>query len=95
MKPVDFQESNFVYKGSTAEVGDLHVLRTESAAYSRWLLSAEDVRDILTSGHIWIRVLGQEHPAISIMAEEPAEVAMERAARMLPNDTRMRIDTAS
>lgn len=66
MNPIKTAESNFVYKGPTSDIGDLHChvdgLRTDSV----WKPTEEELRFLVDGGSILLSVWGHPHPPVSL-----------------------------
>lgn len=96
MRPINFPEANFVFKGKDdGSIIDLPVMKTDIGAYSCWKLTPEDVKQIIETGVLWVGVYGGFHPPVLLTSGTPPEVVMERHAKDLPPDMRMRIEDAS
>ena len=74
--PVDFKESNFVWKGwpeaeGREKVLDLPAYRGEGQTISYWGLSWIERVRVLLSGRVWLHVIGEVHPPVYINTEKP------------------------
>lgn len=75
MRPIKFSEVN----GSLArpdgttkeECGLLPVYRDDRETISCWMLTEEDLKEILKTRRIWLRVMGQTHPPLHVDALSP------------------------
>lgn len=67
VKPTDFPESNFTWKGWPAtenrpEVLDLPAYRSDNETISCWELSEHEIAEVARTGRVWLRVVGQQPP---------------------------------
>ena len=72
-QPTRFPEANAVWEGP-GDVGDLPAFREDALSISCWELSAEELREVLDTGKVWLHVWGQ-HPPVYVTAEQPFEEA--------------------
>jgi len=70
VKPVNFPQSNVIFKGSVPEIADLDVYDDGEAHWSLWELSGVELAQVLQSKRIWLRVLGDGHPPIALMVDD-------------------------
>lgn len=72
------------------ECGDLHICREDAAVWSFWNPNAEELAALVMGGSVALRVMGQTHPPLSIMATTPTE---DTAKQTTPAENAV-IDTA-
>ncbi len=79
MLPVEFPEKNFTYikpnSMTDEECGSLDVWRGDSQGtpiiISKWMPNKEDIEAINAGSGIWVSVVGQRMPPISLYTEIP------------------------
>ncbi len=72
MEPIRFRESNQVLMppaGAGENVLPLHVMHDGNSVMSCWELNDEDIEYILEHKKIWLRVMGNTHPPLWILAQ--------------------------
>lgn len=73
MKPIRTAHSNFVWKGPTPEIGDLHAQMDHESQRTRtvWTLSADERIAVAAGANIALDVWGQHPPVdVSVTNEE-------------------------
>lgn len=81
MNPVRTKQSNFVYKGPTANIGDAWTEVKDDTVYMVWELSDEERRFLLDGGNIKLGIhfmgpnVGRPIPPVSLMCvgDQPVE----------------------
>ena len=68
-QPVDFKQSNFVWKGwpkseERDEVLDLPSFKYGNETISCWELTWKEKLSILFTGRVWLRVFGRQPPVL-------------------------------
>ncbi len=74
MTPIKFRESNEVVaspKGMEAQVLPLHVLANGISLISCWEPTEEEMEYIIKNKKIWVQVMGNVHPVMSVFAGNP------------------------
>lgn len=80
MLPTTFEGSNFTYKKpegmSDDQCGDLPVFRGTDPAgtpviISCWTFSYEDLQEIAKTGRIYLSIVGNAMPPVSLFTEKP------------------------
>lgn len=75
-KGIDFPQANFTFsapEGMEATCSNLPVFRDRAAhqAVSKWELSPAEIEEINRTGHVWLFVLGDEHPVVYVTGGYP------------------------
>ena len=75
---VEFPEANFVWKGPTEDIGDLHSYVHEVAdqtplTISRWVFDEKEKDEILATDGVWLVVVGN-HPPVRVTGHRPSEL---------------------
>lgn len=75
MFAVDFPERNKILLKpdgvSDAECSSLYAYDTGEAFVSCWKLTPEEVLEIARTGTVWLWVLGQRHPPVTLEVANP------------------------
>lgn len=69
MKPKPFAEQNKVYVAENC--GDLPVHQNDTQILSCWEFEGKEKLLVLFFGHIWLSVIGQQQPPVSLIAVNP------------------------
>lgn len=79
--PVSFPEANAVLFGTpedraSGKVIDLPIHRYEDAegkphVISKWKLSADELAEVMRTGHVWLHAWGTTHPPIAVSGANP------------------------
>ena len=70
MKPVQFEDANITLVGDG--VGDLPAYRGDGIFITRWQPSLRERLSMLLFGSVWIAILGNHHPPVSIIGGRSA-----------------------
>ena len=78
-KPIDFPESNTVWRGwpedgNHAAVLDLPAWRGNNFSISCWRLSWRERLRVLFTGRAWLRVAAKQHPPVHISGLNPFDI---------------------
>ena len=81
-KPIDFEQSNFVWTGweestNTPNVGDLPAYKYGDYTISCWKLSLKERLKALFTGRIWLHVIGRQ-PPVFVSSDFPFPVIKPR-----------------
>lgn len=78
MKPVEFKEQNFVFTRpctmSDEECESLPCNFTNGLITSKWELDLVERQHCWEKGYIWLQIVGDGHPPVSLIAKPPEEV---------------------
>ena len=73
MKPTNFKEANKTYTRPSSmtpdECEDLRTFSNEEVIISLWTTSLRERLSILLFGRIWLTILGNVHPPVSLVGE--------------------------
>jgi tartrate dehydratase beta subunit/fumarate hydratase class I family protein len=82
MMPINFNESNIVYNKpenmTDEDCSTLHAFRGHDQSelpviITKWQLSKEDLEEIQKTGCVYLTVVGQVLPPVSVYTENPFE----------------------
>lgn len=74
MKPVVFTEQNAVLKappGQEEECGELPTWWGDGQFISCWELDPSELKEVLETGRVWLRVFSKHHPPVYLSTERP------------------------
>ena len=72
MTPIDFDESNFTYTAplNMDNCDDLKVYKDDSQIISCWEMTPEEKISALFYGRVWLYIIGQAMPPVSLVAAQ-------------------------
>ena len=72
-EPIPFPESNKTYKAPEGhpEVLDLPTYQGGGLILSKWKLTKPEIEEVMRTGVVWIWVMGQGMPPVSISVGDP------------------------
>ena len=70
--PVTFPESNFVWTGPSADIGDLPAYRdtVNQETISCWELTEDELAEVARTGRVWLSVW-YRHPPVTVGGHNP------------------------
>ena len=71
-EPIDFEQAQYIWKGE-GDVENLPVYQEDGLAISCWELTPEEVKCIVDTGKVWLRVWTNYHPPVNVSGENPWE----------------------
>lgn len=69
MKPVKFEDANGEL--TAPGCGDLPVLKTQKHMVSCWEMTEKEKEKFMKTGHIYLSILGNIHPPVSLYVDRP------------------------
>jgi hypothetical protein len=66
MDPIETTESNFVYRGPTPDIGDLHCHVDGPRTDSVWKPTEEELAFLIDGGNVLLSVYGHPHPPVAV-----------------------------
>lgn len=71
MVPINFNEQTTVLTGDGGDIGDLPAYYDGEQVVSCWRLDPDELATVAETGVIWLNIMGQYHPPISMQVEHP------------------------
>lgn len=91
MKPINFKESNFTFTKpvdmTDEECGDLPCFRENNVIISCWKMSWKERIRFFFTGKMWLWVIGNGMPPVSITPNTPFEAKAAKAQTGQPEAT--------
>lgn len=69
MNPVNFEDVNCVFKAPGC--GDLPAVKTDKSIVSCWEMTEKEKEELLKTGKIYLLVMGEIQPPVSLYVDRP------------------------
>ena len=72
MKPIDFEDANIRLSSENPDIDDLPSFKGDGFIVTRWRSSFRERLSMLFFGNVWVCLLADKHPPISIVGGREA-----------------------